>query len=92
MLSFGDEWMPNRLRDEELVQRIDELNRRAEDAGRAPIPVTVAGIRPDAARIERLERAGAHRVFFWLPPEREEVEGAIEACTAAIEEYRRAGG
>jgi probable F420-dependent oxidoreductase len=89
VLSFGDEWMPNRLSDDELEARIAELNRRAEELGRGPVPVTVAGIRPDAAQISRLERAGAHRVFFWLPPGRDEVGPAIETCTAAIEEYRR---
>jgi probable F420-dependent oxidoreductase len=92
VLHFGDEWMPNRLPDEELAPRIGELNARASEAGRSPIPVTVAGIRPDAGRIERLEQMGVHRVFFWLPPERDQVEPAIEACTAAVDEYKRAGG
>jgi probable F420-dependent oxidoreductase len=92
VLRFGDEWMPNRLSGEELAARIAELNARAEQAGRGPVPVTVAGLRPDPARIEGVERAGAHRVFFWLPPDREEVGPAIEHCNAVIEEYERAGG
>jgi probable F420-dependent oxidoreductase len=92
VVKFGDEWMPNRIRDEALAARIAELNALAEQAGRAPIPVTIAGIRPDPARIESVERAGAHRVFFWLPPGREEVGAAIEECNAAIDAYRRAGG
>ncbi len=87
VLRFGDEWMPNLIRHEELVARIAELNERAERAGRGPIPVTIAGIRPEAERIERAERAGAHRVFFWLPPAREELEPALEQCTKAVEEY-----
>jgi probable F420-dependent oxidoreductase len=92
VLRLGDEWMPNRLSSEELTTRIAELNTLAEQARRAPIPVTVAGIRPDPARIERVARAGAHRVCFWLPPAREDVEAAIEQCTAAVEAYRSAGG
>ncbi|HKO25978.1 MAG TPA: LLM class F420-dependent oxidoreductase, partial [Solirubrobacteraceae bacterium] len=91
VLRFGDEWMPNRVRTEELAARIRELNERAEETGRSPIPVTIAGARPEAARIERLEQAGAHRVFFWLPPGREELEPALEQCDAAIAEYRLAG-
>ena len=91
VLRFGDEWMPNRVRTEELAARIRELNERAEEAGRSPIPVTIAGARPEAARIERLKQAGAHRVFFWLPPGREELEPVLEQCDAAIDEYRRAG-
>jgi probable F420-dependent oxidoreductase len=92
VLRLGDEWIPNRLSSEELGARIAELNALAEQAGRAPIPVTVAGIRPDPARIERVAQAGAHRVFFWLPPGREQVDAAIEQCTAAIEAFRSAGG
>ena len=88
VVRFGDEWMPNRVPSEELAERIAELNRRAEDAGRGPIPVTVAGSRPDPARIERLERAGAHRVFFWLPSLREQLEPALAQCTKAVEKYR----
>jgi len=92
VLGFGDEWMPNRISTEDLAARVTELGTRAEEAGRSPIPVTVAGIRPDPARIERVEHAGADRAFFWLPPDREEVEPEIERCTAAVDEYRRAGG
>jgi hypothetical protein len=54
--------------------------------------VTLAGIRPDAARIERIAQVGVHRVFFWLPSAREELEPALEHCTAAVREYERAGG
>ena len=92
VVRFGDEWMPNRISVDDLTARIAELNERAEQSGRSPIPVTFAGVRPDPARIARIEQAGAHRVFFWLPPERSEVEPAIEQCTAAVEAYRRAGG
>jgi probable F420-dependent oxidoreductase len=92
VLSFGDEWMPNRLGDEALAMRIEELGRRVGELGRAPVSVTIAGILPDPARIERLERMGVHRVFFWLPPERDQVEPTIEVCSAAVEDYKRAGG
>jgi probable F420-dependent oxidoreductase len=92
VLRFGDEWMPNRIRLEDLGARIGELRERAEQAGRPEIPVTIAGIRPEPARIERVEQAGAHRVFFWLPPALEQLEPALERVTAAVEEYQRAGG
>jgi probable F420-dependent oxidoreductase len=92
VVRFGDEWMPNRIRTAELGGRIAELRSKAEQAGRSPIPVTIAGIRPDAERIERVEQSGAHRVFFWLPPAREQLEPALDHITAVVEEYRRAGG
>ena len=52
--------------------------------------MTIAGSRPEAARIERLEQAGAHRVFFWLPAGREELWPELERCDAAVGEYRGA--
>ncbi len=93
VVAFGDEWMPNRIPDEDMAARIGELNARARQAGRPPIPVTVVGLMRDPARIERLERAGVHRGVFWLPSEsREEVERALDRCTAAVQELQRAGG
>ncbi len=93
VLAFGDEWMPNRVRDDEIIPRFEELGRRAAEVGRDPIPITVAGMMRDPARIERFERAGVHRGLFWLPASgRDEVEQAFERYTAAAEEYRRGGG
>src|SRR5262249_22451460 len=60
VLSFGDEWMPNRMPDDEIIPRFQELRRRAEEAGRS-IPITVAGMMRDPQRIERFEREGVHR-------------------------------
>src|SRR5919109_4158229 len=41
-VAFGDEWMPNRLGDEErFLGRIAKLQQRASEAGRGPIPVTL---------------------------------------------------
>src|SRR5581483_3578843 len=92
VVAFGDEWMPNRIRDEDLPGRIAELQRKADAAGRDPIPVTVAGIMRDPARIEELERAGVHRGFFWLPPNGpDEVEAAFDKYAAAADAYRSAG-
>ena len=92
VLAFGDEWMPNRVKDEEMIPRFEELGRRATAEGRDTIPITIAGMMRDPARIERFERAGVHRGLFWLPATNpEEVEHAFDRYTAAAEEYRRAG-
>ena len=45
VLAFGDEWMPNRL--DGFANRVQELQRRAEEAGRDRIPVTFSGAKPD---------------------------------------------
>jgi len=94
VLAFGDEWMPNRIAgDDAFIARLDELAARAAEAGRAPIPVTLAGMMRDPVRIERFERAGVHRGLFWLPAAgREEVEPRLDQITAAVQEYASAGG
>ena len=91
VVAFGDEWMPNRMSDEDTIARVAELQSLAADAGRGSIPVTVVGMKPDAARIERVEQGGVHRVVFWLPAHgRGEVESSFDSFAAAAREY--AGG
>ena len=92
VLAFGDEWLPNRVKDEEFIPRLQELAKRAQETGRDPIPVTVYGLMRDPARIERLEQAGAHRGVFWLPSTaHDEVEAAFERYVTAVGEFERAG-
>ena len=70
VLAFGDEWMPNRVKDEEIIPRFEELASPSEAEGRDPIPITVAGMMRDPARIERFERAGVHRGRVLAPGHR----------------------
>ena len=93
VVAFGDEWMPNRIgSDEEMIARIEELRRRAEDAGRGPIPVRIAGLMRDPARLERLEQAGVTSGFFWLPPrDQDEIRRAFDKYAAAVADYRGSG-
>ena len=92
VLAYGDEWVPNRMKDVEMIARIRELHERCSEQGRAPIPVTVSGLMHDARRIESLEQAGAHRGYFWLPSTvPDEVERALERSTAVMREYQSAG-
>jgi probable F420-dependent oxidoreductase len=68
VVAYGDEWIPNRIKGpEELGERIAELQRRAEAAGRERIPVTVFGAQPD--QLDRLRDAGVTRALFRLRPE-----------------------
>jgi probable F420-dependent oxidoreductase len=91
VLSYGDEWMPNRVSDDELIERIRTLAGLAEEAGRPPVPVTMMGLMQDPGRIERLERAGVHRGVFWIPSEAQEIESAMDRFAALAREYQRAG-
>src|SRR5205807_4471620 len=83
VLAYGDEWMPNRVRDDEMLARIAELTTAAQQAGRAPLPVTVMGLMRDPTRIERLERAGVHRGVFWVPSVASEVEQTMDRYAGA---------
>jgi probable F420-dependent oxidoreductase len=68
VVAYGDEWIPNRVKSpEELAGRIADLQRRAEEAGRDRIPVTVFGVKPEW--LERLRDAGVTRALFRLRPE-----------------------
>jgi probable F420-dependent oxidoreductase len=70
VVDYGDEWIPNRVKSpEELGERIAELQRRAEAAGRERIPVTVFGAKSEVRLLERLRAAGVTRSLFYLRPE-----------------------
>jgi probable F420-dependent oxidoreductase len=81
VLAYGDEWIPNRVRSpEELAPRIEELQRRAEEAGRDPIPVNVFGAKPEMQFLERLREAGVTRSLFYLPAAPpDEMEPALDS-------------
>jgi probable F420-dependent oxidoreductase len=66
VVAFGDEWMPNRVSG--LTERIEQLRRMADAAGRDPIPVTLSGASPDPDLIERGAQAGVHRCTFYIEP------------------------
>jgi probable F420-dependent oxidoreductase len=94
VVAFGDEWMPNRVGDDDgMIARFEDLARAAADAGRGAIPITLPSIPRDPARIDRFAAAGVHRGVFWLPAtSRDDVEVALERYTAAVAAYRGAGG
>jgi probable F420-dependent oxidoreductase len=91
VLSYGDGWFPN-PRDpdaDRLAERIAELRRRGEEAGRGRIPVTAFGVASDAAIVEKLDRAGVDRALLMLPSaEREELERAADEAAAVAERFR----
>jgi probable F420-dependent oxidoreductase len=90
VVAFGDEWLPNRVPLEELPSRIEELQRRAEEAGRGHIPVTYYGVKPEPEAVERCVQAGVERCVFWLPPkEPAEVEGKLDSYVQLISDLQR---
>jgi probable F420-dependent oxidoreductase len=83
VVAFGDEWMPNRVRG--LTEKIEALRRRAEEAGRDPIPITLSGAKPDPELIERGEKLGVHRCTFYIEPsEAGEIERQLDRLAATL--------
>ena len=68
---FADEWMPIGAR-LDLSDRINELNDKAEEAGRGPIPVTNWGTAPNREAIDELADIGVGRAIFGLPSAKED--------------------
>ena len=63
VVRYADGWMPNRG---EVLERIPELERMAQEAGRGRIPVTYYP-RASAEEIERCAKAGVDRLIWYVP-------------------------
>jgi probable F420-dependent oxidoreductase len=67
VLAYGDAWFPNRIPpDDQMIARVEELQRRAKEAGRDPIPVSLQIPPRDPAILERYEAAGVTRTVHML--------------------------
>lgn len=64
VLEYGDAWLPNY--GPGVLERIPELFRRAEEAGRR-VEVVMLAVPADPGALERCEEAGVARVMAWLP-------------------------
>jgi probable F420-dependent oxidoreductase len=77
VIKFCDGWLPlgYRMTATDLVQRIADLRRQAEEAGRDPnsISITVFGASPQPATIEELAKAGVERAVFMLPSSQRDI-------------------
>jgi probable F420-dependent oxidoreductase len=64
-VEYADGWLPNDH--SELPERVTELRRLSNAAGRAPLPVTAFAVRPELERIRTLAAAEVGRCVFNLP-------------------------
>jgi len=86
VVRYADGWMPNRG---DVVERIPELQRMANAAGRGPIPVTYYP-RASAEEIERLAKAGVERLIWYVPPDgRDAALKKLDELGAMIRPYLR---
>jgi probable F420-dependent oxidoreductase len=68
VLEYGDGWMPTYgLGVDEITRWMTELERRATEAGRERIPVSVSIVPAEREPIARLADAGVDRILFDLP-------------------------
>lgn len=90
VLAFADEWMPNRIGDDEkIAARIEKLIRRGRDEAGRDIAVTLSVAPTEPELIERYAQAGVHRCVWYLPPrDRDAVERALDRYAAAVQAYR----
>jgi probable F420-dependent oxidoreductase len=67
VLAYGDAWFPNRIPpDDQMIARVEELQRLGEQAGRGRIPVTIQIPPRDLAVLEQYEKAGVTRSVHML--------------------------
>jgi probable F420-dependent oxidoreductase len=79
VLAYGDGWFPNRIPpDEQMIARVEKLQRLAEEAGRGPIPVTLQIPPREPAMLERYEQAGVTRAVHMLRPDDAADDGSAE--------------
>jgi probable F420-dependent oxidoreductase len=96
VLAFGDGWFPNRIPpDDQMIARVEELQRRGEEAGRGSIPVTLQIPPRDLAVLERYEQAGVTRAVHMLragdAADAGSAERKLDEWTQRIRSYVTAG-
>src|SRR5437867_3404266 len=85
VVEFCDGWMPIGFRAPGVVDKIPTLKAAAAKAGRDPksISVSLFGVKPDRATVDRLEGAGVDRLVFMAPSDtREKVLPLLDAYAA----------
>ena len=90
VVRYGDEWMPNVVGTPEILAgRIADLQGRAADAGRDPIPVTLFAAKPEARALNRLREAGVNRALILVrSADAAGTEARLDELAAIVAEAR----
>jgi probable F420-dependent oxidoreductase len=93
VLASGDGWFPNRIPpDDQMIGRVEELQRLGEEAGRGPIPVTLQIPPRDPDVLHRYEEAGVTRTVHMLRPgdaaDAGSAERKLDEWTERIQAYQ----
>jgi probable F420-dependent oxidoreductase len=93
VIRYGDAWMPIgvRLR-ASIEEKMAELGRMAEEAGRGPIPVAIYGVAPREEVINSYSEAGVDECIFWMPSVDEgQALTLLESYTKVMNTVAKAG-
>jgi probable F420-dependent oxidoreductase len=90
VIRFGDGWLPQPPREKDIVGRMTELRRRAEEAGR-PRPIIIPfHSKSQPEFVEQMREAGADGCVFWIPPEgRDETEARLDRIAERLGQFVR---
>ncbi len=87
VLRYGDGWFPNSR--DRLAERVGELRRRGEEAGRGRIPVTYFGCPLEDEAVEEIIAADVDRLLLMLPSVAPgELGPFADAAVALAERFR----
>ena len=88
VVRYGDEWMPNVVGTPDILAgRIADLQRRAADAGRDPIPVTLFAAKPEPRALNRLRDAGVDRALILVrSADAESTEARLDELAGIVSE------
>jgi probable F420-dependent oxidoreductase len=85
VLDYADGWAPNLLPLDVLADRFAELQRRAAELGRGPVPVTIFVPDLEPTVIEGLREIGIARAVVWMEPcGRDEAEAELDRLAALV--------
>jgi len=88
VIEFSNGWLPLGYRKIDITQKIKDLRRQAEAAGRDPksVSITVFGANPQPATLDELRKAGVERAVFMLPADqRDTVLPLLDKYASLIE-------
>jgi probable F420-dependent oxidoreductase len=92
VMEYGDGWMPIGGRSTDLGDRIKELRRMEQEAGKAPVPVSIFGCPPNPGVINEYAELGVDRVIFSMPDaEADVVLPRLDRCMEAAKDFAVAG-
>jgi probable F420-dependent oxidoreductase len=89
VLAYADEWLLNRLGDDDkVIARIEKLIRRGRDEAGREVGVTMQLAPMDPDEIARYQGAGVHRAVWYLPSAgRDDVERAMDQFAEVAHAY-----